>query len=386
MVDVNTKYTGPDEEWGVREDTYSKWQAAQKIPRVASFYVYDINELEVAPWEQKGGLGSFINLEGTGDVTDAYVCEIPPGGKLKPQRHLYEEVVYIVKGHGATTIWQKSGKKQSFEWQAGSFFVIPLNAGYQHFNGSGSEPVRYLAVTNAPFIMNIFHNLDFILENEFAFTDRFDPEDETYFSREGKPSGRAGFSVNFISDARSITPSQWRARGIERRGGMQGSRDTGYVDLEMGGQVLGPHIGAYPVGAYWPAHYHGPGAHLLILEGRGYDLLWPFDQYEKRVKIDLKPGSLFVPADRWFHQHFNTGPVLRRQLAVKPWGFSRKSTITMGVKPGSYVKSTKWGGTQIDHADEDPAIHKEFEVALAKEGITCTMGKVHPLCSERSKS
>ena len=160
-------------------------------------------------------------------------------------------------------------------------------------------------------------------------------------------------------------------------------KDTGSTGLEMGGQVIGPHIGAYPVGAYCAAHYHGPGAHLLILEGEGYDWLWPFDHYEKRVKIDLKPGSLFVPPDRWFHQHFNTGPVVRRQLAVKPWGTRKKAIVTMGEKPGSYTKSTKWGGTQIEFADEDPGIHKEFEAALAKAGLTCTMSEYHPFCTQR---
>ena len=380
MADVNTKSTGPGEEWEAREDTYSQWQTAQKIPRVTGLDVYDINELELAPWEQKGGLGTFINLKGTGDVTDAYICEIPPGGKLKPQRHLYEEVVYIVKGHGATTVWQKSGKKHTFEWQPGSFFVIPLNAAYQHFNGSGSETVRYLSITTAPFIMNIFHNLDFIFENEFAFTDRFDPEDETYFSRGEKRLGRSAISVNFVRDVYSIS----HIYNEVRRGGMPGTRGYGYMDLAMGGQVLGPHLNTYPVGVYPPAHYHPPGAHLLILEGQGYDLLWPFEHYSERVRIDLKPGSLFVPPDRWFHQHFNTGPVMLRQLAIKPWGVGRKSTITMGAKPGSYVKSTKWGGTQLEYEDEDPEIHKEWEAALAETGVTCVMGEYHPFCSQRS--
>jgi len=379
MADVNTTYTGPGEEFEVREDTYSTWQAAQKIPRVTGFDVYDINELEVAPWELKGGLGTFINLEGTGDVTDAYICEIPPGGKLKPQRHLYEEVVYIVKGHGATTVWQKSGKKHTFEWQAGSFFVIPLNAGYQHFNGSGSETVRYLAITTAPFIMNIFHNLDFIFDNEFAFTDRFDPEDETYFNREAKRLSRSAISVNFVRDVYTIS----HIYNEVRRGGMPGIRGYGYMDLAMGGQVMGPHLNTYPVGVYPPAHYHGPGAHLLILEGQGYDLLWPFGRDKERVRIDLKPGSLFVPPDRWFHQHFNTGPVMLRQLAIKPWGSRRKATVTMAEKPGSYTKSTKWGGTQLEYEDEDPEIHKEWEAALAKTGVTCIMGDYHPFCSQR---
>ena len=57
---------------------------------------------------------------------------------------------------GATNVWQSDGQKHSFEWQTGSLFAVPLNAWYQHFNGSGSEPARYFAVTNAPFMINLF--------------------------------------------------------------------------------------------------------------------------------------------------------------------------------------------------------------------------------------
>ena len=380
MAEVTTQSTGTA--GTPKKDAYHEWQLAQEIPRVTGFYVPDVNELEVAPWAQKGGLGTFINLEGTADVTDAYICEIPPGGRLNPQRHMYEEVVYILKGVGATNIWQQTGKKQSFEWHAGSLFSIPLNASYEHFNGSGHDPVRYIAFTSAPFMMNIFHNLDFIFENNFVFRDRFDPDDEDYFSHEGTRLEDNHLKVNFIPDIHSFVYGNQE----RRRGGMKGSKSSGYMELAMASQVLGPHIGSYPAGAYWPAHYHGPGAHLLLLEGTGYDLLWPFDHYDERVRIPLKPGTLWAPADRWFHQHFTTGPEMRRQLAVKPWGRTKRSAMTQGESPGRTTKSTKWGGTQIDHADEDPEIHREFEAELAKAGITCAMGDVHPLCTQRPSS
>src|ERR671924_742449 len=173
-----------------RVDTYQAWQQAQKIPINRGFFIEDLRNLEVAPWDLKGGLGAFINLEGAGGTNDGYVCEIPPGGKLKPQRHLYEEMIYIARGRGATTVWQGDGRQHSFEWHTGTLFAVPLNAWYQHFNGSGSEPARYFAVTNAPFMMNLFHNLDFIFGDDFTFADRFPPEEEEYFSGKGKLWGR----------------------------------------------------------------------------------------------------------------------------------------------------------------------------------------------------
>jgi hypothetical protein len=49
-----------------RIDTYHAWQQAQKIPINRGFFIEDLRKLEVAPWNYKGGMGAFINLEGTG--------------------------------------------------------------------------------------------------------------------------------------------------------------------------------------------------------------------------------------------------------------------------------------------------------------------------------
>jgi len=102
-------------------DTYTTWQQAQKIPINRGFFIEDLKKVEVAPWEHKGGLGAFVNLDGTGGTNDGYVCEIPPGKQLKEQKHLYEEMVYVLDGHGATSIWQKDGKKHTFACNDGKW-------------------------------------------------------------------------------------------------------------------------------------------------------------------------------------------------------------------------------------------------------------------------
>src|ERR1041385_5679157 len=116
-------------------------------------------------------------------------------------------MVYVVKGHGATTVWQKEGKKHTFEWGPGSIFAIPLNARYQHFNGSGTEPARYFSVTNSCFMMNLFHNLDFIFNDDFEFTDRFNPEVDDYFS--GKAEIFAGFFMPPTFVAATHPATRW---------------------------------------------------------------------------------------------------------------------------------------------------------------------------------
>ena len=321
--------------------------------------------MEVAPWDLKGGLAAFINLEGTGETNDGYVCEIPPGKHLKPQKHLYEEMVFILEGHGATSVWQKNGKKHTFEWHPGSLFAIPLNAWYQHFNGQGSSAVRYFAVTNAPFMINLFHNLDFIFDNDFTFADRFSVDEEDYFSGKGQLWGR-NMSVNFVPNSREIQLYEWKERGA---GGKN-------VMFDLAGNVMGAHISEFPVGRYKKAHRHGPGAHVIILTGQGYSLLWP--EGTKRVRVEWKPRSVVVPPNQWFHQHFNSGAEPARYLALR-WNNWRYRFIALS-DDRAVDKSVKDGGTQIEYEDEDPEIHATFEQALTRVGAPCRMGSMVPWC------
>ena len=158
------------------KSSYERWAEEQGVPIVKAFFLPNLNEVALAAWERKGGNGAIINLEGTGDTDDAYICEMAPGRKSAPERHVYEELVYVLEGRGATTIWQEGGAKQTFEWQAGSLFVIPLNAWFQHFNGSGHQSARYIAFTSAPLMMNLLNDQEFIFNCPYVFRNRFDGE------------------------------------------------------------------------------------------------------------------------------------------------------------------------------------------------------------------
>ena len=122
----------------IRVDPYGEWIKRQELPIYTGHFVADLNSIELAPWGVTGGRGAIIDLIGSERSTGAYVGEIPPGGQLKPQRHLFEETLSILSGRGATTIWSADSPRRSFEWQAGSLFSVPLNASYQLHNGSGA--------------------------------------------------------------------------------------------------------------------------------------------------------------------------------------------------------------------------------------------------------
>ena len=98
-----------------RINTYREWQKMEGLPILSGLHVKDLNRVELGPWKRRGGLGAYINLQGTGDCDDAYVCEIPAGECLKPDRHLFEELVFVLKGRGATSVWTESEAKQTFE-------------------------------------------------------------------------------------------------------------------------------------------------------------------------------------------------------------------------------------------------------------------------------
>jgi oxalate decarboxylase/phosphoglucose isomerase-like protein (cupin superfamily) len=352
---------------------YQEYQAREGVPSIGGFFVEDLRALELAPWSRKGGRGCFINLDGTGGTNDAYVMEIAPGGSLNPQKQMFEEMIFILEGNGSTTVWQEGRPRISFEWQKGSLFAIPLNAWHQHFNGSGVTPVRYVAVTNAPLIMDLFHNLKFIFEDPFVFDDRFGSEDR-YFSetgtffkdREFRP--QVVLETNFVPDVYSIQLHELSGRGAGGRNCL----------FELAGNCMAAHVSEFPVGTYKKAHRHGPGAHVTILSGQGYSLLWPAGEQPRRV--DWQPGCVVVPPSGWFHQHFNTGPEPARYLALR-WG-SRRFVVGADIanSDGQDV-DVREGGSQIEYDAEDPQIHEMFEEALAQTGAPCHMKSMVPSCS-----
>jgi mannose-6-phosphate isomerase-like protein (cupin superfamily) len=362
---------------GVRQferfDAYSEWQKSEGVPSVGGFYIPDVAKLELFPWERKGGSGVFLNLEGTGDINDAHVVEIRPGGTSEPERHLYEEMVYVVSGHGSTTI-RGAGPSQTFEWGPGSLFAIPLNAQYQIFNASGLEPARYMSVTNAPTIIRLFHNTDFITNLDYDFADRFDGSDDRYFSDDGELAelwGRKFWSTNFIP---SVHRHQLHERPDRGAGGTN-------VALEFTGNTMGAHISEFPVGTYKKGHRHGPGAHVIILNGAGFSNLW-VNIGDEMTRCDWGPGTIVVPPDQWFHQHFNTGTEPARYLALKFIG--KKYVQSIGNyegRPDFSGVSVKDGGGQIEYEDEDPETHARFEATLAEHGGVCRMRKLIPWCT-----
>ena len=140
--------------------------AARASTSSSAHYVRNLRSVALKPWARRGGRGVFLNHDASRTTNDCYVCEIPPAGKLAPHRQMFEEMVFVLDGRGSTTVWNDAGARVTFEWKAGAIFGIPLNCWHQHFNGSGQAPARYVAVTNAPPVINLYEDVDFVFNSQ----------------------------------------------------------------------------------------------------------------------------------------------------------------------------------------------------------------------------
>src|SRR6266446_4881679 len=199
-----------------KDTPYLRWVRSEGLDIIGAHYVRNLRTVELKPWARRGGRGVYINHEASRTSNDCYVCEIPAGKKLEPQRQLFEEMILVLDGRGSTTVWNDEGRRITFEWKAGAMFAIPLNC----------EP--------------------------------------DYFSAKGEQKGLL-LVTNFVADAVNLPLISAKERGA---GG-------GHIRFNMAKGSMNSHISQFPIGTYKKGHAHGPGAHVIILSGEGYSLMWP---------------------------------------------------------------------------------------------------------------
>jgi len=333
-------------------DCYLEWLEREALPLFEGFAV-DLFAVDVRPWPRYDALGAAVHTAGRGDFVNMFVVELPPGRASAPQHHLYEEVFYVLAGHGTTEIETAPGVKHSFEWGPRSLFAIPLNKQYRLFNIDGRHSARLVSTTNLPIMLNLFHDERFIFENRAQFDDRVG--DARYFSGEGtfipvRP-GNHMWETNFIPDVSAIELKEVPSRGAGGKNLM----------LILADGTMHSHIADMPVGTYKKAHRHAADFHVMCVTGTGYSLLW-YEGDNDFQRVDWREGTVFAPPDQMFHQHFNSSPEVVRYIATAlgslryPFTESKRNTWF-----GGYQTSVKDGGDQIEYADQDPRIHRMYE-------------------------
>ncbi|MBI2305312.1 MAG: cupin domain-containing protein [Chloroflexi bacterium] len=119
---------------------------------------------EEMPWENspQGRIKHVMN-ETTGarvKTVDAFILELPPGGRSGKHRHFAEECFFVLEGRGYDLHWdvdvelkdkyyrKAQDKSQRFDWEEGDCVYIPVNTVHQHFNADAGKPARIICATN----------------------------------------------------------------------------------------------------------------------------------------------------------------------------------------------------------------------------------------------
>ena len=352
--DVSQVSDAPEAQWG-SGTPYDHWRDAQKIPVHRSFYIEDLTTLETELWSDLGARAAFVELDGAGDNTAAYVVNLAADETTSWRKHTWEEIVYVASGQGLTEVRGPKGVSVA-RWGPGAVFPVPLNQSYRH-SAVTDETVLY-CVNNAPPIMNLFHHDGFLFDNPFEFDDRYDGS-ESYYSGDGRfwrhQTGAVIWETNFVPDVVHIDLPELAHRGAKGRN----------IMFQFAEHTLRPHVSEFPVGSYKKAHRHGPGAQIVLLAGVGYSLLWR-DDFSKATKVDWKPNSVFVPPNLWWHQHFNTGTEPARYLAIHMGGKKYRFDHSY-ERDGEDRRS---GGDQIEYDDQDPRVHEMFSAECSVHGVS----------------
>lgn len=341
---------------------YREFRENEGIPHHTGMYVKDVTSLETGEWDRTGQSGAFINLFGMEYVCDLQLHEIEPAGETNALQHLYEEIVYVLRGNGMTVFGGYD--ETAFEWQEGAMFYLPKNANYRHINASNDESAILVAHTALP---QLLHHLQ---DERIIFDSDHDPwagqQPGEFYSAEGEKTTSAIHEATYDN-----SPLAWNAPFIPdvEKFDYIGTWDrTGAIELTMIPLPLAAsyaHISNIKAGTYKNAHRHGPGACIFLLSGEGYNLMWR-EEDDTRVKIDWQKGSLLVPPAGWYHNHFNTREVDARQFVMHSPRYGALARMD-----GLFAAHSE--RNVIEYTDEDPGVRELFESELAKNGLESQM-------------
>jgi oxalate decarboxylase/phosphoglucose isomerase-like protein (cupin superfamily) len=345
-----------NEEFWSKKSPHDHWMESTGVPIHEGYFIPDARTVELGPWEEREMNVAFLKLAGQEGVTEARVSEIPPGASPRPQRFAFDEAVYVLEGRGLTTIWIEGGARRTFEWQAHSMFLLPRGCYHQFSNAQGHRPARLIHFNYLPMAFATLPDPAYFFNN--PYTDPWVIADDALFAEakigvgDGPAVGRSYWTGNFFPDMRA-----WDRLDPFRHRGAGGH----VVSIRFPRSPIWSHMSVFPAQTYKKAHRHGPGILIVIPSGEGFSVMWPEGQ--EKVFIPWHEGSVFVPPNRWFHQHFNLGEAPARYLALHA---PRHLTSTS-------EKVEDLARDQIEYANEDPWIRQTFESELAKRGLTSAM-------------
>ncbi len=359
---------------------YDAFMESEGIPVFRGIGIDSIFNLPLADWKRLGGRGTYIQLYGTETKWGCYVVEVPAGGALNDEKHMFEKIMLVAEGRGTTEVWQEGDiKKHVFEWQKGSIFSIPINARHRIVNATGS-PAVLLAGTTGPNVYNMLNNHDAVFNNPYVFRDRFSGADDFFKPKdEIEPDPVRGLAMrrtNFIPDIVNCDLP------------LDNRRSVGYRRVEpfMTNNQFYYWIGQHENGRYSKGHAHTSAAVLICLKGKGYTYSWPErcgpnpwknGHADEVRRLDYGPFGLVTAAPggaQWFHQHFS---VSKDDFRLTAWFGPHNPGRDPGAPGQKHTDYTAIdldkGGTAIPYWMEDPHLRTEFEETLRTNDVECRM-------------
>ena len=315
---------------------YERWlvTAKSEIPVHECLYIDDVKTVPLESWAQqgKGIRGLYLRLADY-QISDGRILEIPAMGATTPARHMFEMGVYFLGGPGHTVIREEGKAPRQIEWNQRSVYSVPLNASYQHFNDS-EKPVRLLAVTSFPFMLNSTNSEVFISNNPFEFTERT----EEGIGQNVRVRTNREFR-DLVPDALEVDLRDHSVRGKGIRNMYWTMSGNSMIDVnvsEMTGRTIKR------------AHRSNSDAILLMLSGEGYEVTWPEGAWNKRIRINWREGTLIAQPLYWYRQFMNPGANSARNLTMS----ARSLVENLGLR-------------FLDQMENDlPEIRKEWEAEL----------------------
>jgi hypothetical protein len=342
-----------------RAAAYDQWVGSLGLPIHRGYYVEDLRTVELGWWEERQCNAAFCLLAGQEGVSEVRVSEVPPAKSTAEARMSLDEIVYVVDGRGLTSIHAEGRPAKTFEWQKHSLFRVPRNHYYQFSNTSGDRPARLLHYNSLPLAMQLVPDPEFFFHSHLhSSPDVLYNEQDGAFYSEAKvvhsadTRGGAYWQGNFFPDMRAwdnLVPFKGRGAGGH------------VVWIRYPNAPLWNHMSVFPSRTYKKGHRHGPGTLIVIPTGEGYSFMWP--EGGEKVYIPWHEASIFVPPNRWFHQHFNVSDATDRYLAFHaPRGANETSERIEDL-----------ARDQIEYPDEDAIIRNTFETELGKRGLKSIM-------------
>jgi len=344
-----------------RVSAYSQWAASTGVPIHRGYYIEDLRTLELGPWEERKCNAAILEMAGQEGISEVRVTEVPPAATTAPLRLALDELVYVVEGRGLTTISAGGRPGKTFEWQKHSLFSVPRNYHVEYSNTQGDRGARLLHFNSLPLAMQLNPDPDLYFNHEITDLSLLYGDEGSSFYSEAKvvqdtnnpDSDRGAFwRGNFFPDMRAcdnLIPFKGRGAGGH------------VVWIRYPSAPLWNHMSVFPSRTYKKGHRHGPGTLIVIPTGEGYSYMWP--EGGEKVYIPWHEASVFVPPNRWFHQHFNVSDHPDRYLAFH----SPKGADAGGERIEDRARD------QIEYPAEDAVIRKTFEAELAKRNLTSLM-------------